>query len=231
MVMETGKAPQSTSINNKPSSGRSIPLRPKQHERFTLSPGVKGHEGGDKTVYINTSQSHDKTRDITRSSPEVRKDETSQEDDKASSTHTKRHEEERGMDVASKASSRYLNKFIDYYNEALRKRLIRQLEESVKNARIIELDFDSPSDSEDDGPPTHSIWGEPLKPDPKKEEEKKGKWKGVVRSGGGFAPLRRKSTAAEQQRLERRMAVLRRFRKKAKIIIFCIRCIKEHCFK
>lgn len=148
------------------------------------------------------------------------------------------YNEERGADVASKATLK-VSKFLDYYNEALRRRLERELLKPVTIPKV--SDEDSMQDSDDN----NSDVDDKGKPN--------GNWKKIITKTAMVTkiveasqpPVARKITFGSHalnqinkrkaikkvKMLLRRIEVITKFRKKTRIIIFCIRCVKDHSFK
>ncbi|KAL4227118.1 hypothetical protein ACF0H5_015091 [Mactra antiquata] len=157
-------------------------------------------------------------------------------------------DEERGADVASKATSK-VSRFLDYYNEALRRRLQRELMESVALAAQRANDFD-PISSEEDNDDDDSEQGEQgeirgkaaaywkkalrktktvpkvVEPPPKVAKPRK-----VSLNRRSLSQINRRKAVKQVQDVLRRIVVRKKFRRKVRIIIFCIRCVKDHCFK
>jgi hypothetical protein len=140
--------------------------------------------------------------------------------------------EERGADVASKASSK-VSKFLDYYNEALRRRLERELLKPVKVVVKEESDHDTEDDLSDNEKKAKAtaMWGKAVK---KTAMVNKIADAGLGKKSLGshaLTMINKKKAVKQVQMLLRRVEVRRKFRKKTRIIIFCVRCVKDHSFK
>ncbi|XP_052779563.1 uncharacterized protein LOC128216902 [Mya arenaria] len=126
--------------------------------------------------------------------------------------------EEDAPEVASRYSSK-VSRFMDYYNEALRRRLIKELERPVaKVVPKVEVE-EAPHD---DG----NTAGSQLAAFAKAARGRDNAVQNIRRQR-----QRQQMERQEEQRMLRRQEVRRRFRKKSRIIVFCIRCVQEHCFK
>ena len=141
--------------------------------------------------------------------------------------------DERGADVASKATSK-VSKFLDYYNEALRRRLERELLKPVKVVVNEESEHDTDEDLSDseNKAKASAIWNRAVKKTAMVSKiADAGLPRKVSLGSHALTQINKKKAVKQVQMLLRRVEVRRRFRKKTRIIIFCIRCVKDHSFK
>lgn len=147
--------------------------------------------------------------------------------------------EERGADVASKATLK-VSKFLDYYNEALRRRLERELLKPVtipkasESENSVQDSDDNNSDVEDSGKTTGN-WKKIITKTAMVTKIVEASQPPVARKTnfGSHAlnQINKRKAIKKVKMLLRRIEVIKKFRKKARIIIFCIRCVKDHSFK
>ncbi|XP_052260754.1 uncharacterized protein LOC127864903 [Dreissena polymorpha] len=138
--------------------------------------------------------------------------------------------EEQARQVASRYSSK-VSDFVDFYNEALRRRLIRELEKPTP-AVVPESEMDGLADIAElserwDRATTKVTAATKLASGGRENTARKLK-KVSLRH---ISRQNKIKSLQEVQKMLRRVEVRKRFRKKARIIIFCIRCVKEHCFR
>ncbi|XP_045165308.2 uncharacterized protein LOC123529153 [Mercenaria mercenaria] len=147
--------------------------------------------------------------------------------------------EERGADVASKASAK-VSKFLDYYNEALRRRLERELLKPAPVPKVAEKEEsdrdtdDNNSDGENKAKPSVN-WQKAMKKTTMISKIADAGQiqlsKKVSLGSHALTQINKKKAVKQVQMLLRRLEVRKKFRKKTRIIIFCIRCVRDHSFK
>lgn len=148
--------------------------------------------------------------------------------------------EERSADVASKASFK-VSRFLDYYNEALRRRLERELLKPVSIPIVEDISEDSERSSDEDisdgevGGKAAAYWKRALKKTQIINKMADGGPQQAARKVSvgthTLSQIGKRKAVKKVQLLLRRLEVRKRFRKKTRIIIFCIRCVRQHGFK
>lgn len=144
------------------------------------------------------------------------------------------HDED-GANVASKASSK-VSRYLDYYNEALRRRLERELLIRPVKQPLVEATtepFTVIYDSNDEPfGKAAAYWKKVLaKTEAVNKVAEATKARKNPATSTALSKIQKRKAAKQVKTLLGRLGVRKRFRKKTRIIIFCIRMVKDHGFK